>query len=292
MSIRVLEAHEVDEPRVVLPGWEEHYTQMSAGRFHGRLVHAETGAVQLYEEHMNLRVEQEFHAPADTLVFSFDMSADALYLLDGQTRNAWVTPENYREVAVVLKQADAWNQSTAEFGKLVLQPLRSSRCKAFASSLSGLLADAVDGRVSVDSPGFAQQIADGCFLLLGEAMEVGYRRRSECQARRVVEKVKEAVNDCPDESYSVLELAELVGVSVRHLHQSFLSYAGVPPTIWLRNRRLNAARRDLLAAESNGVTVAEVAMRWSFWHLGRFSQSYHALFGEYPKATLKRGLVM
>ncbi|MCU1733350.1 MULTISPECIES: helix-turn-helix domain-containing protein [Pseudomonas] len=289
MAIKVLEAHEVSEHRVALPGWQEQYTQMSAGHFHGRLVHAQTGAVELYEEHMNLRVEQEFHAPPDALVFSFDMSDDALYLLDGQTRNAWVTPENYREVAVVLKQPAAWKRSAAEFRQLVLQPLRSTGCRSFADSLSGVLAGALEGHVDVDAPGFAEQIAEGCFLLLDEALDVGARRRSENQARRVVERVKEVVNDCPQDSFGVLDLAEAAGVSVRHLQQSFMRYADMPPTVWLRNRRLNAVRRDLLAADPGQVTVAEVAMRWSFWHLGRFSQSYHALFGEYPKATLKRG---
>jgi len=34
--------------------------------------------------------------------------------------------------------------------------------------------------------------------------------------------------------------------------------------------------------------VAEVAMHWSFWHLGRFSSSYRALFKELPSDTLKR----
>lgn len=289
MTIKVLEAHEVNEHRVALPGWQEQYTQMSAGRFHGRLVHAESDAVELYEERMNLRVEQEFHAPADALVFSFDMSDNALYLLDGQTRNAWVTPENYREVAVVLKQPAAWNRSASEFRQLILQPLRSSGCSTFASSLCGVLADAVQGHVDVEAPGFAQQLADGCFQLLDEAMEVGGRGRAECHARRVVERVKEVVNDCPQDSFGVLDLAQAAGVSVRHLQQSFMRYADMPPTVWLRNRRLNAVRRDLLAADPAQVTVAEVAMRWSFWHLGRFSQSYHGLFGEYPKATLKRG---
>lgn len=289
MTIKVLEAHEVNEHRVALPGWQEQYTQMSAGRFHGRLVHAESDAVELYEECMNLRVEQEFHAPPDALVFSFDMSDNALYLLDGQTRNAWVTPENYREVAVVLKQPGVWNRCAGEFHPLVLQPLRSAGCSSFASSLSAVLADAVQGYVDVEAPGFAQQLADGCFQLLDEAMDVGARGRAECHARRVVERVKEVVNDCPQDSFGVQDLADAAGVSVRHLQQSFMRYADLPPTVWLRNRRLNAARRDLLAADPARVTVAEVAMRWSFWHLGRFSQAYHGLFGEYPKATLKKG---
>ncbi|MFW3895798.1 helix-turn-helix domain-containing protein [Pseudomonas bharatica] len=289
MTIKVLEAHEVNEHRVALPGWQEQYTQMSSGRFQGRLVHAQSAGLELYEERMNLRVEQEFHAPADALVFSFDMSDNALYLLDGQTRNAWVTPENYREVAVVLKQPARWQHSAAEFRRLVLQPLRPTRCKAFASALSEVLAEAVRGQVDVAAPGFAREIADGCFQLLDQAVEVDARGRAECHMRRVVERVKEVVNDCPQDSVGVQDLADAAGVSVRQLQQSFLRYADMPPTVWLRNRRLNAVRRDLLAADPGQVTVAEVAMRWSFWHLGRFSQAYHGLFGEYPKETLRKG---
>jgi AraC family transcriptional regulator, ethanolamine operon transcriptional activator len=29
-------------------------------------------------------------------------------------------------------------------------------------------------------------------------------------------------------------------------------------------------------------------MQWSFWHLGRFSSSYRALFKELPSETLRR----
>jgi AraC-like DNA-binding protein len=60
------------------------------------------------------------------------------------------------------------------------------------------------------------------------------------------------------------------------------------PTQWLRLRRLNSARRELLSRTPTQTTVAEVAMHWSFWHLGRFSSSYRALFNELPSDTLKR----
>jgi AraC-like DNA-binding protein len=61
------------------------------------------------------------------------------------------------------------------------------------------------------------------------------------------------------------------------------------PTQWLRLRRLNSAHRELLSRGPDETTVAEVAMRWSFWHLGRFSSSYRALFKELPSETLRRG---
>lgn len=291
MVIRVVEAQEVDQQRIAIPGWEQQYTQMSAGRFAGRVLHAEVEGIELYEEQMNLRVEQEFHAPPGALVFSFDMSENTLYLLDGETRNAWVTPENYREVAVVIKQAGQWGQALDDFADLVLTPLRSDGCRSLAASLSDLLVGAGAGRHPVEAPGVAQAIVANCFSLLCEAPAGDEQRsRSIVQAKRVVQRVKDVVNDCPEENFAMAELAAKAGVSPRTLQQSFLRYAGMPPIVWLRNRRLNAARRDLLGAAESGMTVAEVAMKWSFWHLGRFSQSYHALFGEYPKATVRQGV--
>nr|WP_258700568.1 helix-turn-helix domain-containing protein [Pseudomonas sp. B21-015] len=63
---------------------------------------------------------------------------------------------------------------------------------------------------------------------------------------------------------------------------------GMSPTHWLRLRRLNSARRELLSRTASDTTVAQVAMHWSFWHLGRFSSSYRALFQELPSQTLAR----
>ncbi|MDF3936957.1 helix-turn-helix domain-containing protein [Pseudomonas citronellolis] len=290
MVIRVVEAQEIDQQRIAIPGWEQQYTQMSAGRFAGRILHAEVEGIEVYEEQMNLRVEQEFHAPPGALVFSFDMTENTLYLLDGDTRNAWVTPENYREVAVVIKQAAQWGQALDGFNDLVLTPLRSDHCLSVAASLSHMLSGASADQRGMDAPGVAQTIVSDCFSLLCEApLGDGRQARSIVQAKRVVQRVKEVVNDCPDELFGMAELAARAGVSPRSLQQSFLRYAGIPPIVWLRNRRLNAARRDLLAAAETGMSVAEVAMKWSFWHLGRFSQSYHALFGEYPKITARQG---
>lgn len=102
-------------------------------------------------------------------------------------------------------------------------------------------------------------------------------------------RVSEWAADCPEETLNLMELAQVAGVSLRQLQQAFKAFTDMPPGQWLRLRRLNGARRDLLRHGAGGVTVAEVAMRWSFWHLGRFSESYRQLFQELPSETLKRG---
>jgi AraC-like DNA-binding protein len=35
-------------------------------------------------------------------------------------------------------------------------------------------------------------------------------------------------------------------------------------------------------------TVAEVAYRWGFTHLGRFAHDYRSRYGELPSTTLRR----
>jgi transcriptional regulator GlxA family with amidase domain len=94
--------------------------------------------------------------------------------------------------------------------------------------------------------------------------------------------------DSPEETLNLLELSQVAGVSLRQLQHAFKAYTGMTPTHWLRLRRLNSAHRALLNSSPLQTTVAEVAMQWSFWHLGRFSSSYYSLFKELPSETLKR----
>ncbi|MBN9426587.1 MAG: AraC family transcriptional regulator [Burkholderiales bacterium] len=58
--------------------------------------------------------------------------------------------------------------------------------------------------------------------------------------------------------------------------------AGVSPMQFLKNLRLERARAELQAGASS---VAAVALRWGFVHLGRFSAEYRARFGESPSDT-------
>ena len=61
----------------------------------------------------------------------------------------------------------------------------------------------------------------------------------------------------------------------------------MPPLQYLKHCRLEAARRELSSAERDQTTVTEVALRYGFYHLGRFSGLYRETFGELPSETLK-----
>jgi AraC-like DNA-binding protein len=58
---------------------------------------------------------------------------------------------------------------------------------------------------------------------------------------------------------------------------------------WLKQRRLDRVRIELTSADPAATTVTSVALRWRFWHVGRFARSYQMRFGEAPSQTLKHG---
>ena len=290
VSFKVENTQEVDQQMLAIPGWAQEYTQISPGAFRGRTVHAQMEGVEVFEEMMNLRIEQEFHAPQNALVFSFDMNENTLYLLDGQTRNAWVTPENYRELSVVIRRSDLVRLTSESLGidDLILTPLRSRYCQLFASWLSKILSEAACNPSEISHQHLSKQLLEDCCFILEQGLDVASTDLKAAEARRVIQRVIERVSDCPQDSLSAIELADAAGVNLRQLQQIFKQYSGLSPTHWLRTRRLNSVRRDLTKAKSKDTTVAEVAMRWSFWHLGRFSDAYRKMFGEYPSTTLSR----
>ena len=76
--------------------------------------------------------------------------------------------------------------------------------------------------------------------------------------------------------------------SARTLQRAFIEHFEVTPIEYLKLRRLNAAHRDLMQHHNGGSTIAEIAMKHGFSHLGRFSRDYRKLFHELPRETLGR----
>ncbi|MBG0511170.1 AraC family transcriptional regulator [Agrobacterium sp. MOPV5] len=86
---------------------------------------------------------------------------------------------------------------------------------------------------------------------------------------------------------TVSAVAEAVGVSVRALEIGFRTFKETTPAAYLRTLRLRAVRSDLLDP-LNRQSVRAICLKWGFFHLGRFSPAYRAVYGENPSDTKKR----
>lgn len=105
----------------------------------------------------------------------------------------------------------------------------------------------------------------------------------------LVRGAREYVLDHPAEPPSVSALCGHFGVSRRTLQYAFDELAGLGIVQFVRGVRLNGVRRELIATAADpAVAIADIAARWGFWHLPRFSAYYRGLFGELPSATRRR----
>jgi AraC-like DNA-binding protein len=111
--------------------------------------------------------------------------------------------------------------------------------------------------------------------------------RHSAIAPRHVRRVQEHLQAHAGEPIVPAELAQLAGVSLRSLYKGFQAFCGVSPMQYLKDLRLNRARAEL-QTPADATSVAGVAMRWGFGHLGRFSADYRVRFGESPSETLRR----
>jgi len=105
---------------------------------------------------------------------------------------------------------------------------------------------------------------------------------------RIMARFEEWLSRYPDRPAYVAEVCAALGVSQRTLTICCQEHLALSPTRYLWLRRMHLARRELLRAMPETRTVADTAMNYGFWELGRFSVSYKAIFGESPRATLRR----
>ena len=104
---------------------------------------------------------------------------------------------------------------------------------------------------------------------------------------RDAQRALQLLGDSPEASHDVRTLARACQVTPRTLQRHFQEFLGQSPREVLRDIRLDRIRRELLLGDDN-VTTSELATRFGFTHLGRFSGWYRNRFGEAPSETLRR----
>ncbi|MFE2937753.1 AraC family transcriptional regulator [Streptomyces sp. NPDC059255] len=96
------------------------------------------------------------------------------------------------------------------------------------------------------------------------------------------------IEEHADREITPESLARVGCVSVRTLHAAFQDQLGESPMAYVRRIRLGKARAELLRSDPRKTRVADVAMRWGFFHQSRFAQQYRDQFNELPSVTLQR----
>jgi AraC-like DNA-binding protein len=116
-----------------------------------------------------------------------------------------------------------------------------------------------------------------------DALATGDRHTPPSRIRRLVDMIDAA----PEHPWTTAALSDEAGLSSRALQAGFRALVGMGPMSYVRAARLDRVRAELIGTDGTA-TVAQIARRWGFVHLGRFASAYAARHGELPSETLRR----
>ncbi|KPL54332.1 hypothetical protein ABB55_20710 [Prosthecomicrobium hirschii] len=298
---------DIDEHAAALSGWDQCYTQLDAGPFRGLLTQVGLPGITLFAETTNLKLRQDVAPPPNSFVLGFPLPSSAPGLFHGcpaaegtaltlrhGEAHEFICHERMHLSAVVLEldRCPSWGLDADDFSRARMPPIVGGpAAQALGAWVMGLVGDlAAAGPMIADETALASLpalIAGRCLSLFATE-ERPAADLSPSQRYRIVAEARALVEAAETEPPPLTVLARRLGVSVRTLEYCFSETLGLSPSTYIRNVRLHGARRDLKAAAGTDATVADIAMAWGFWHLGRFSAFYRDMFGESPSETLRK----
>lgn len=303
---RRVRSEDIDEHAAHVSGWHLAYDQMSAGLFQGELSEFNLDWMQVMRDRTNQALIKKGSAKPGTIAFSIPVSYTGNFYCGGHPMpdgNALVahaddlpqlrTPDQMDLIVVAVEQEILERELELHgitFDSAHLPKTYQLQGLALTSNLRTILDDLERGGAlpNLTDEARRHQVRDA---IMGQLLDLLPSVRPielpHSARKRTVDRACEYALAHLDEPLTILDLCRTLGASRRKLQYCFQETLGTNPVAYLRTLRLNAARRELRRGASL-VSVQDVAARWGFWHLSRFSSEYREMFGERPSQTLHR----
>lgn len=305
-GIRHSRASDIDEHAHNLSSWQVRYDQMTPGRFDGELTELRCDWMQLVRDRSNQAMIKSGEAWQGSITFSLPLAPHGEVYCAGhniRTPSLLVAPASDLPhlrtsgaldllcVAVDRQALESMLQRQNSEFRITALPM------CYRVTQPGLhveMRQLLDDLLSVDAGHSALKyeairhgLRDAIMLQLLEQVAHDAEPLNATARKRMVDRARDYALNHLDQPFSMLDLCNSIGASRRKLQYCFQEALGINPLAYLRAVRLNAVRRELLAGGVSA-SVQDVAARWGFWHLSRFSGEYRQLFGELPSQTLRR----
>lgn len=309
MSVRVSDTHDAEEQAACLINWGQCYEQMSSGSFDGHFESYRFDGVELFCEETNQVVQQYGQPHASTITMAAlrgtgegsrfcgaSVGAEHYCLLRGGSEFHFRTPQRARLAAVTVD-----HESFAAYCRRVgeLSPPRACANSGLVqrrpdddlgAALASLMHSIQRTPEMLRHATLRRCLAEGLHsMLLGlcSSTEVAGKDLTASTRQYVVNKARDYMREHVEEPITVSDLCAHIRVSRRTLQYSFQDVLGTNPARYLRNMRLNGARREIRRQSDEHAPLADIAAHWGFWHPSRFAAEYKSLFGDLPSQTLR-----
>jgi transcriptional regulator GlxA family with amidase domain len=134
---------------------------------------------------------------------------------------------------------------------------------------------------------WSQLVVSGLASVMGQLIGEEPGRLRPPLRPRTVKRALDAMHADPAYPFTVADLAAVAGIGPRVLQESFRHHLHTTPLTYLRGLRLAKAHQELSRGDPHETTVADIAYRCGFTHLGRFAGWYRAEYGTSPSQTLR-----
>lgn len=301
----------VVEQAAALPFWHQDYIQLSSGSFQGEIDSITTENIQLFREAMNRSVDELASARKDSYVIGVPNVMDgeafwglipidnrSMITLDKNAELTFRTPQ-HSEISAAVIHADhleAYAETVMETDLRAIfkrirpaEPLLPTQAALMRELLYGSVYWTQDpaqpraGRTALQH--FEDDILAACVAALASARPSTHKEPSLRIQRYIVNRVRDRVLASPLCPPTIGEICQELRISRRSLNYAFTRLLGITPVRYMRNIRLNRVRAALINEDPARATIADIALRWGFWHLSLFSRYYRELFGELPSQT-------
>ncbi|MDE1165857.1 MAG: helix-turn-helix domain-containing protein [Pseudomonas sp.] len=301
-------ASDIDEHAQNMDGWHVRYDQLTPGRFEGELVEFRADWMRLVRDRSNQAMTKSGAAWKGAITFSIPLSAHgpvfcsghpihepSMLVAHGDNLPDLSTPRQLDLLGVAIDEQALAHVLECQGSHFRITDL--PKCYRLGDStvradLALLFEELTNGdqarAVLLGYDSIRRGIRDAVMLHVLDLVAPDHAPPLSPTARkRMVDRAREYALSHVDEPLSILDLCNHIGASRRKLQYCFQETLGINPVAYLRALRLNAVRRELrTGTQLQG--VQQVAARWGFWHLSRFSSDYRTLFGECPSQTLRR----
>ncbi len=290
-----------------LPGWDQSYSQLDAGAFSGELTEISFSGIQVFRETTNRSVFQQGSPVDDCVVIGMPVDMDGaglfsgkqfgqhdLVMFNGHQGFALVTPKRFDVLAVTIPRTDLLQLLALEgvdtsvmSHSIVIKPSPGTLNALTYCLLSIVSAEMFNPALL--SYLQVQRICKSAVLAtsvsaIRSSKPVDEPSRCFRSRSHLVREIIDWAMSRQDDPPSIAEICLRFNVGRRVLNYSFAEVVGSSPLNYLRSMRLNGARRDL-RKQGQTISIQDVAGRWGFSHLPRFSAEYRKLFGELPSET-------
>jgi AraC-like DNA-binding protein len=281
-------------------GWQAEYRQLESGALRTVSSLRVLGGLLILYEWSDRRLELAAEPPEKMVSVVVPLAPDKMVLNGCQmgVGSYAVLTQGAEVIAVTQQHAAAWSlqidaesfsrtqrclepdRSPLDFGRFeVARNPPSSFARLQAVLESSRCFDATDISESELESEVVSTVIAG---LATNAARSSRRNEAQSPHRAILRTAREYIEAHLAHRIRIPDVCLAAGTSLSTLEQAFRSELQMTSLAYIRVRRLDAVRRELMNPSRQHHTIARIATRYGFGHLGRFSQAYRQHFGRLP----------